>query len=71
MAIAGLTGEYGTIEIGPNAAGVCTAEEFTWIFRKGAVLLYRWKGGHKTFVADELNYEDGQKLQIVKGEIRP
>jgi hypothetical protein len=64
-----LTGEDGAIEIGPKSAGVCTATEFTWVYRKGAVLLIRWDDGHRTLVADEMGYADGQRLRIVKGEI--
>ena len=65
---ASATGENSSIEIGPEAAGVCTAREFTWIYHAGAVLLARWPEGHKTFVGD-LGYAEGARVLIRNGEI--
>ncbi len=64
---AGITGEYSTIDIGPNAAGVSTAEDFYWTVRTGAVLLCRWKDGHCVLVGTrEL---DGQTVRVVRGQV--
>ena len=66
-----LTGEYGIIEIGPESAGLVTANRWTWIARKGAVVLAKWKTetgwSHKVFVGDE--FEDGETVEISSGEI--
>jgi hypothetical protein len=67
--IAALTGECGKIEAGKTSIAAVTATEFTWIFCKGSILVCRWEGGHKLFVADEMNFKDGDEVKIINGEI--
>ena len=63
-----ITGNDSTLEVGPEAAGVCTAESFTWLVHLGAVVLHRWKGGHKLLTTDGLN--EGDRLTVICGEIQ-
>ena len=62
-----LTGPYGTIELGEKSAGVCTAEEFTWVVHLGAVLLCRWSDGHALLTTEGL--EEGARVRVVKGKV--
>jgi hypothetical protein len=64
---AALTGVYGTLEIGPNDAGVCTADEFTWLVHLGAIVLHRWEHGHALLTTDGLN--EGEKVYVSKGKV--
>ena len=64
---AALTGERGTIEVGPQAAGVVTAESFRWIVHLGAVILHRWTTGHALLTTEGLS--EGQTVSVTNGII--
>ena len=73
--IAALTGELGKIEVGPDALGAVTANEFWWIVRNGAVVACRWqddkkKWHHLLLVADDLELEDGAEVYVINGNIQ-
>ena len=58
---------FGTIEVGAQAAGVVTSEEFLWVTRPGAVLLHRWQCGHAVLLGEA--HPDGTRVRVVRGEV--
>lgn len=67
---AALTGEGGTIEVGPEALGAVTAKDWSWRVRKGAVVAWRWEGVSGLLRADELALADGAVVEVSAGVIR-
>jgi hypothetical protein len=55
------------IEVGPTAAGVVTAEKFTWHVHIGAIVLHRWLDGFALMTTEGL--AEGAFVSVVKGEI--
>ena len=70
------SGELNTIDISASSAAAICAEEFSWVVRKGAVVVQRWRdkdsGETKTafFETSVMDVKDGETLTIVKGEIK-
>jgi len=67
--IGSLTGEYGSIEVGPQSLGAVTSSDWTWKQHPGAVVICRWKDKngvwqHRVFVG-----ENDDVLHIVNGKI--
>ncbi len=71
---ASATGEYSTLDVAKHSIGSCTANRFTWVVRKGAVLLAQWSKDNKTFHtklfdSEKLKVADGAKVKIQFGKI--
>jgi hypothetical protein len=58
--------------VSPTGVAATTAEDVTWIVRKGAILIQRWEDGFKLFNSKTMKgVKDGDRLHIVRGQVQP
>ena len=63
-----ITGEENTIDISPSSLASVCAERFTWVMRRGSVVVQRWREGEEGNYSYPFAILDSSKLELVDGE---